>query len=775
LKKCCFRNRKEDQEQNEINRASTTEFMRKIELRLKVNYLTPDKNQKKIINPLLKIDKLGEEANIQFLSKSQDKNKQSQKEGKIDGYNICEKKPIYNHNNYKEKKDVDFKNKSNKINYLNEDEIVNYNDKNKDNNDNNNEENINNLDNNDEKNKKNDINLNELVQPTNIPEIYISKCKMGEIIIKKDKNKHESDFKEKELENNKKIEKIIFLQRNIKIFLEKLKPKITKAKKTVLAIKDGKNDLIQKDNDVEKIIQNVDNIEYLNNNIKNNENINDEDTRKVSNNENDIKDNKNNKNEDIMSENSPVKENINENEIFHKPKQDREEYFSKINIIKNKIINSPLKDEMININKVPNQARNIIKNINSSSKEMKYINKKPNKAYNITNKINNKDELIYINKKPVKAYNKEKMIYTNKVPSKGNYLIKNINNNLKKEEIIYDNKIKDEEEEMIKISNKEKNNEEITSNLDIDYIRYSCPLKEITKVNYKKYTKNLEMLIKSDSPFKLVINQMKEIGMHYKYFKFDYIVQMFIQRIVKINRQYLFLKLKGKGFEKHKNYYFDVIRTYLNNKDLYINDNNDVSKLLNDTLQFYSNMYEKYKFIPYIKEDDEDKLINTQLFRHDNNSDNLISFITKYLKLEKKLTNFTDNLIKYHLNQKHIRNFNIFGITRYINSLHLIIFQTAVDINKIKKENLNLDYININNDNKEEESNNKMIENNIEINLSNYIEPKTYIRKTVNYKKANKLTMRRHVRNLSSCDINNNSYDNLPHANDSLIKKSLVE
>lgn len=68
-----------------------------------------------------------------------------------------------------------------------------------------------------------------------------------------------------------------------------------------------------------------------------------------------------------------------------------------------------------------------------------------------------------------------------------------------------------------------------------------------------------------------------------------------------------------------------------------------------------------------------------------------------------------------------------------------------------------------------------MIENNIEINLSNYIEPKTYIRKTVNYKKANKLTMRRHVRNLSSCDINNNSYDNLPHANDSLIKKSLVE
>ena len=35
--------------------------------------------------------------------------------------------------------------------------------------------------------------------------------------------------------------------------------------------------------------------------------------------------------------------------------------------------------------------------------------------------------------------------------------------------------------------------------------------------------------------------------------------------------------------------------------------------------------------------------------------------------------------------------------------------------------------------------------------------------------------MKRHVINLSSCDINNNSYENTPNANDSLIKKSIIK
>ena len=73
LKKCYFRNREEDKVQNEINKASTTEFMRKIDFKLKGIYLTPDKRHNPIVNPLLQIDNLGNEANIQLLSYSQEK------------------------------------------------------------------------------------------------------------------------------------------------------------------------------------------------------------------------------------------------------------------------------------------------------------------------------------------------------------------------------------------------------------------------------------------------------------------------------------------------------------------------------------------------------------------------------------------------------------------------------------------------------------------------------------------------------------------------------
>ena len=71
-----------------------------------------------------------------------------------------------------------------------------------------------------------------------------------------------------------------------------------------------------------------------------------------------------------------------------------------------------------------------------------------------------------------------------------------------------------------------------------------------------------------------------------------------------------------------------------------------------------------------------------------------------------------------------------------------------------KDENLNLDYIQI------------------QIKNENII-LKKYIRKTMNYKKPKKISMIRHVSKLSSCDINNNSYENLPDVNDSLIKKNI--
>ena len=382
---------------------------------------------------------------------------------------------------------------------------------------------------------------------------------------------------------------------------------------------------------------------------------------------------------------------------FGKPKQIKAETVLKININGDKTTNSLNdKDENKFIKKIQSKPIEIISNINNNNNnlkdEMKYLNKIPGKTNNIINKPTNNEDMLYINKAPGKTNNlinkinnnieNEEMKYINKIPGKTAASSVYIKEEKNKDEMLFINKIPGKAANLNKniISNDEikiniKDNEEdnSSSSVHIDDIRGSCPLKEVKKIKYQKYSKDyLENLLK-DNSFKFTINQLKEMGMHYKYFRFDYIVKMFVQKIQKVNRQFAFHKIKGEGFTKHKNMYYDVIKTYLNNKDLYINDNNDASKLLKDILPFYSNMYNKYKFIPYIKSTDEDKLVNTQLFRHDENSNNLISFICNYLKLEKKTSNFTEDLIKYHLHKNPIKNFNIFGLTRYINSLYFVI------------------------------------------------------------------------------------------------------
>ena len=109
-------------------------------------------------------------------------------------------------------------------------------------------------------------------------------------------------------------------------------------------------------------------------------------------------------------------------------------------------------------------------------------------------------------------------------------------------------------------------------------------------------------------------------------------------------------------------------------------------------------------------------MINTELFRHDENCNNLIAFISKYLKLEKNLTEFSDDLIKYHLKKIPIRNFNIFGITRYINFIiRPLQFSKGSKIGDTKdNKNLNLDYIYIQAENNKEQDN--FYEYNIDLN-----------------------------------------------------------
>ena len=776
--------------------------MRKINLKLKNIYYTPDKNNTKHVNPLLKIDNL-EETNIQFLYDKKNKNKKVKKDD--DRYK--------NKNNYK----------NNNIN------------------------------------REKKINIDDLVQVVNIPYQLIEKCKMEEIVINKNKNKNTlnytsneeeekedndkkieeeeekeekieeeekedkeenieeaekeiKDDKEEKIEEEKeikpeiieeklkeekvekeddkendggyneknKLEKIILIQKNIRIFLQKLRPKITKMKKTILSNK-VEEQSIEKDNDSNKgdnniyirkktskkteLIKNKIQNQKLNNNEQNNENY--KQPLLINQNE------QNNKNildnlKINISENDSIKDNISENDISEKESQNKEDHNLRIKNINNKIIDTSNNNGMKYINKITSKVMAINNNLMPKNEENQYIKKFTAKVSTINNNyIPNNEENLYINKIPSKAFNFNKnlkndnneMKYINKKSTKVNIIIKN-------------NIINDKQEKL------DDNN---SSSINLENKRSSCPIKEVKKVSYKKHSKyNLDNLLK-DNTFKFTLNQLKEIGLHYKYFRFEFIVRMFIQKIQKINKQFVFHKIKGEGFSKQINYFFDVIKTYLNNKNLYINDNNDVSILLKDTLKFYSNMYNKYKFIPYIKTDDEKKLINTELFRHDEDCNNLISFVGNYLKLEKNTTNFSEDLIKYYLKKIPIKNFNIFGITRYINQLYLKILYSKVDKKELEnKENLNIDYIlisSINDNNKENYLNENISENKIELdNLEDDKENKKYVRKaTINYKKTNKISMKRHVKKLSSCDVNNNSFENLPLTNDSLIKKFVVK
>ena len=163
---------------------------------------------------------------------------------------------------------------------------------------------------------------------------------------------------------------------------------------------------------------------------------------------------------------------------------------------------------------------------------------------------------------------------------------------------------------------------------------------------------------------------------------------MLEQRIIKNIQQFCFFIIKGEGFIIKQNIFFNILKTYIKNTNLYINFNNDISKLLQKSnIEYYSNIYKNHKYIPYLRPTDEKNLINTQLFNQDNDFNNLILFICNYLKYEKKANDFSPELIKYYLEKRPLKHFNIFTLTRYINSLHYILIFNSYNSKNILNNN----------------------------------------------------------------------------------------
>ena len=112
--------------------------------------------------------------------------------------------------------------------------------------------------------------------------------------------------------------------------------------------------------------------------------------------------------------------------------------------------------------------------------------------------------------------------------------------------------------------------------------------------------------------------------------------------------------------------------------------------LINTIPKFFSDKFSQ-KYIPYITPNQENKIINTQLFK--NNDDELINYIFYFIEKDRNI-NINKKYIKNHLNEYNLKNRNIFFITRYIDSLYKDLIQKKMKINEIKENiDINEEYL----------------------------------------------------------------------------------
>ena len=180
--------------------------------------------------------------------------------------------------------------------------------------------------------------------------------------------------------------------------------------------------------------------------------------------------------------------------------------------------------------------------------------------------------------------------------------------------------------------------------------------------------------------------------------KEKYFLKMLIQRIKKIINQFTYEKIKiyfmnklkpkkiinkieNKDINEIKDnnienatenqiFFFNTIKRQIkiNEIDNNLDTNNEIVKLLKESIPDYFDNYPKIKYIPYIKKRNEKNLINQQIFLFDDES--LANYIYKCYQIEKNLSDITPEIIKKRLILEPLKNQNIFTITRYMDNLY---------------------------------------------------------------------------------------------------------
>ena len=686
----------DDEDDGESDRPLTCEIMRKVNTNLKSKNVTPDANRNKIIianNSLEKINLL----NIEFINEKKNRNNQkslinnnghkyySKNNGKdnnrdsktnhYNNYSIINIKYKNNKNGEKDDKNANINLTCNNYNYLN----VN---KNKINNNLNNTKNSNeinngsssynnnsidfddinnqNLDNintyktiyckkNSEDLINNDIDINKIrtistvqnntsnnisknsqlnnndnninknnIESHNDFQNNINKSNNSSKLENKDDDNYINEIKSKKSisneddknneKENEKLEKVILIQRNIRKFLQKIKQNKIKVKRTSLQSKKSiKKSKKLKKNDLQGT-SSFNNSKYQLNNKKNS-----------------YKSNKSNKKVSFKDSAKGFENSLTNLEYSHSSEQ----------------------------NNAPDDDVNDLGRKNNDSDSLKSISINKDFLESIRNNGSSVNNSIFL---------KNSIYSINSIDNNIRKYLNNFNSN-------YDsyidkskaNSIYEDNNYLISPNDKIGNRISKINSSSLKSVKY-----KYNKIYYEEY---LKYLLK-ENYICFAVNQLKNMGMYYKYYKLMYILKMLEQRIIKVVHQFVFFIIKGGKNDNKTNIFFNVLKIYIKNINNIISENNDITKLLKDEIVYYSKVYQKYKYVPYIRPNDENKLIDCHLFNKDDEYNELIKYVCSYLNFEKQLNNISSELVKSYIIKNPLKNFNIFTITRYIDSLY---------------------------------------------------------------------------------------------------------
>ena len=154
-------------------------------------------------------------------------------------------------------------------------------------------------------------------------------------------------------------------------------------------------------------------------------------------------------------------------------------------------------------------------------------------------------------------------------------------------------------------------------------------------------------------------------------------IKIFVQKISKSINQYVFYIITNKrNNEKYINFFAILKRHIKYNLNNNIH-NNEIKFLLMENLPQCFHDYKKNNKninndylvnIPYINHIQERNLINTELFI--NNDENLINYIINFYNKEKGNFDFESISLRNILNNRKLKNRNIFTITKYFDDIY---------------------------------------------------------------------------------------------------------